>query len=160
MGWGESSGRRFYFNPTELAEDIKTVTSYVRTLDIADTGNTFNAGICMGAAFASYATGFDSRVKALAVVSPYVDAAQSYVELAGGSTGALRSTMLAQVAQAKAHRFATGQDVYVKIVPGTKQNMTPRQPMSRAEWLTTICPATPALCRTGTTRWPQPVLIR
>ncbi len=120
-GWGESTGRRFYFNPTELAEDIKTVTNYVRSLDIADTDNSFNAGICMGAAFAAYATGYDSRIKALAVVSPYVDAAQSYIDMFDGSSAKLRNNMLAQVNQAKEHYYATKQDIYVKIVPETKE---------------------------------------
>lgn len=118
-GWGESTGRRFIMNPYEQAEDMKNVVGYLQGLEQVDGNSLFNMGICRGAEVATFATAYDERIKALAVASPYVDAARSYVAGAGGG-GSLRKTLLAQVAQAKAHYAATGEDIYIKLVPETQ----------------------------------------
>lgn len=118
-GWGESTGRRFVMNPYDQAEDMKNVVGYLQGLAQVDSASLFYMGICRGAEVATFATAYDERIKALAVASPYVDAARSYVAGAGGG-GNLRRTLLAQVAQAKAHFAATGEDVYIKLVPETQ----------------------------------------
>lgn len=118
-GWGESTGRRFVMDPFAQANDMKNVTTYVQTLAQADPERMFNMGICRGAEVATYATAYDPRVKALALSSPYVDAARSYVEGAGGGAN-LRNTILAQIAQAKTYFAQTGEEIFIKLVPETQ----------------------------------------
>ncbi|MEM7126985.1 MAG: hypothetical protein AAF702_11695 [Chloroflexota bacterium] len=92
---------------------MKNITSFMQSLPQNDPDNMFNMGVCRGAEVATFATAYDKRIKGLILSSPYVDAAESYLKGAGSAKN-LRDTMLAQVAMAKQHYFATGEDIYIK----------------------------------------------
>jgi hypothetical protein len=89
-GFGESEGHAQLEDPYRIVEDTKNSVSFIRTLDQVDADNVFNMGICMGSGFAAYATAFDARVKAVAIVSPYLDAAEGYIRSTDGSANLIR----------------------------------------------------------------------
>ena len=52
--------------------DVRNAVDFLRTLDVTDTNNVFNTGICMGSGWAMYETAFDTRINAVAMISPYL----------------------------------------------------------------------------------------
>ncbi|MFK8046057.1 MAG: alpha/beta hydrolase [Crocinitomicaceae bacterium] len=71
-GFGESTGHKGLVSPWLMVEDQKNAVDFITSLDMVDNSNLFNFGICAGAGVATDATISDSRIKALALVSPYV----------------------------------------------------------------------------------------
>ena len=71
-GWGESEGKPGYLIPEWQLRDVRSAVNYVRTLEFTDTNNLFNAGVCMGSGWAMYETAFDTRINAVAMISPYL----------------------------------------------------------------------------------------
>jgi len=120
-GWGESEGNPFLLNPWKMADDTKNGVSYLLTLPFVDKDNVHNLGICMGSGFAGFATATDARIKSLAVVSPYVDAAESYRKALGGSSAAVRQYMLSQGGKARQLNYETGEVVTIPVVPANEQ---------------------------------------
>ena len=115
-GYGDSEGHRGVEDPFNVCEDTKNSVSYIRTLDCVDANNVFNAGICMGAGYASYATALDGRVRGVAMISPYLNAAQQNIEAAGG-TSMIRNTLLQMTGNARQIYFETGEDTIMQPVP-------------------------------------------
>jgi fermentation-respiration switch protein FrsA (DUF1100 family) len=69
-GFGESGGHPLLLDLERQIEDARSSIDFVSTLDMVDTNNIFNMGICVGTGISAYETAFDSRVKAEAMVSP------------------------------------------------------------------------------------------
>ena len=70
-GWGQSEGKTGYLIPEWFVRDVRGAVDFLRTLDVTDTNNIFNAGVCMGSGWAMYETAFDTRINAVAMISPY-----------------------------------------------------------------------------------------
>ncbi len=128
-GWGESEGRPFVVNPDWQVRDSRSAVNYMMTLDATDKDNVFNLGICMGSGWAAYETAFDTRIKGLAMISPYLLDLNDLVDLMGGSDN-LRATLIAPTLQAAQAQFETGEDFYIKPVPETEEEMKMADPIS------------------------------
>lgn len=115
-GYGDSEGHRAVEDPFNVCEDTKNSVSYIRTLDYVDVNNIFNIGICMGAGYASYATTLDARVKAVGMISPYLNAAQQNIDASGGAS-MVRNTLLQMTSGARQKYFETGEDTIMQPVP-------------------------------------------
>jgi len=127
-GFGESEGHPLLQDPYRIADDIKNSVSFLHTLDQVDTTNIFNMGICMGAGFAAYTTAYDSRVKALAVVSPFLDATDNFLNTVGSTTA--RKTLIAMANTARQRYYETGEDIMRKVVPETEEEMKVALPIA------------------------------
>ncbi|MDJ0592488.1 MAG: hypothetical protein QNJ72_21260 [Pleurocapsa sp. MO_226.B13] len=86
-------------------------------------------GVCAGAGYASYAAAFDSRVKAVAIVSPYLTSSEEYLEAMGGSAN-LRANLLPAAAAARQKYFETGEDMTIKLVPETEEEIKTARPIT------------------------------
>jgi fermentation-respiration switch protein FrsA (DUF1100 family) len=128
-GFGESEGHPLLLDPHRQAEDVRNSVSFVRTLKQVDKENVFNMGMCAGAGISPFATAFDSRVRAQVVVSPYVTAADNWFQAFGGAAN-LRATMMPGEAAARDSYFATGEDMTMKIVPETEEEMKSALPIA------------------------------
>ncbi len=128
-GWGESEGRKSYLSPYRIAEDLRNAINYATTLDEVDDNHIFNLGICMGAAIAGMETAFDSRVKALATISPYLVEPDTFIK-AYGSAENIRSMMLPGISMSSQSFFTTGQDVFTKPVPETEEEIKKASPIA------------------------------
>lgn len=119
-GYGESEGHKAVEDPYNICEDTKNSVSFVRTLDCVDANNIFNVGICMGAGYASYATALDGRVKAVGMISPYLNAAQQNIDAAGGLS-MIRNTLLQMTGNARQKYFETGEETIMQPVPKNEE---------------------------------------
>ena len=119
-GYGDSEGHKAVEDPFNVCEDTKNSVSYIRTLDCVDANNIFNIGICMGAGYASYATVLDARVKAVGMISPYLNAAQQNIDAAGGAS-MVRNTLLQMTSNARQKYFETGEDTIMQPVPKNEE---------------------------------------
>ena len=128
-GWGESGGRPFVVHPDWQVRDCRNAVNYIMTLDATDKENVFNLGICMGSGWAAFETAFDTRIKALAMISPYLLDLNELVDLMGGSDN-LRSTLIAPTIQAAQSQFESGEDFYIKPVPETEDEVKMADPIS------------------------------
>ena len=127
-GWGESEGHKSYFSPYKIAEDTRNAVNYISTLEEVDTNNIFNLGICMGAGIATYETAYDSRIKSLAVVSPYLVTPDTFIKMFGGAEN-MRRMVLPGVALASQKYFETGENMVRKMVPETEEEMKTATPV-------------------------------
>jgi fermentation-respiration switch protein FrsA (DUF1100 family) len=116
-GWGESQGTPFLLDPSRIVDDTKTAVSYVLTLKSVDKKNVYNMGVCMGAAFSAVATALDARVKALIMVSPYMDGNKQFYQSFGNSPYAVRNSIFQASAQGRQTYFETGEIVKFQAIP-------------------------------------------
>jgi fermentation-respiration switch protein FrsA (DUF1100 family) len=128
-GFGESEGHPLLLDPYRQAEDVRNSVSYVRTLKQVDKDNVFNMGMCAGAGISPFATAFDSRIKAQVMVSPYLTAADNWLQAFGGAAN-LRATMMPGESAARDTYFATGEDIMMKMVPETDEEIKTSQPIA------------------------------
>ena len=128
-GWGESGGMPFVLNPDWQVRDSRNAVNYMMTLDATDQNNVFNLGICMGAGWAAFETAFDTRIKALSMISPYLINLNEMIDLMGGSTN-FRTTLVTPATQAAQSQFESGNDVHIKPVPETEEEMQTADPIS------------------------------
>ncbi|MDJ0708655.1 MAG: alpha/beta hydrolase [Leptolyngbyaceae cyanobacterium MO_188.B28] len=127
-GFGESEGHPLLQDPYRIIEDIYNSISFLRTLEAVDVENVFSMGMCAGAGYASHAAAFDSRVKAVAMVSPYLTSASDYLQLMGSPTN-LRANLMPQGAAARQKYFETGEDTMIKMVPETAEEAKTARPI-------------------------------
>jgi fermentation-respiration switch protein FrsA (DUF1100 family) len=121
-GFGESEGHAQLLDPYRIVEDIKNSVSFVSMLAEVDANNVFNMGVCAGSGFSAFATAFDSRVRALAVVSPYLTSAEDFLK-AVGSAANLRTMLMPAEAAARQQYFETGDDTMIKVVPEAEEEI-------------------------------------
>lgn len=118
-GFGESEGIEQLQDGFRISEDIKTGVSFLSTLDVVNSEHIYSIGICAGAGYASYTAAFDARIKALALVSPYLTSQEEFLGLVGGDSSELRPTVLAAAANAEDAYFQNGTNVMTAVVPIT-----------------------------------------
>ena len=127
-GFGESEGHPLLQDPYRITEDIYNSVSFLRTLEAVDGDNVFSMGMCAGAGYASHAAALDSRIKAVALVSPYLTSASDYLQLMGSPTN-LRANLMPQGAAARQKYFVTGEDTLIKMVPETEEEIKTARPI-------------------------------
>ncbi|MCG7584322.1 alpha/beta hydrolase [Photobacterium sp. OFAV2-7] len=128
-GFGESEGEEVLLSAYKVSDDIRNGISFLSTLEQVDTGNTYSLGICAGAGFAAYEAAFDSRVKAMAVVSPFLTTKDEILEQVGGNTKALREHVLPGGAIGNNSYYTTGKAPTVHVTPVTEQEITNARPV-------------------------------
>jgi fermentation-respiration switch protein FrsA (DUF1100 family) len=128
-GWGESEGMPFVLNPDWQVRDSRNAVNYLMTLDATDKDNVFNLGICMGAGWAAFETAFDTRIKALSMISPYLINLNEMIDLMGGSAN-FRATLVTPITQAGQSQFESGNDFYMKPVPETEEEIKMADPIA------------------------------
>lgn len=85
-GYGESEGKPQVEDPFSVISDTKNAITLMQSLPQVDANNIFNAGICMGAGYATAAGAEDDRSKGTAAISPYLTAHIDYPKAYGGKT--------------------------------------------------------------------------
>ena len=121
-GWGESEGAAGYLIPEWLLRDVRNAVDFIRTLDVTDTDNVFNTGICMGSGWAMYETAFDTRVNAVAMISPYLIELDTPLSVLGAE--GYRNLVVKALTDAAQARFDSGEEVYIKPVPETEEEVS------------------------------------
>lgn len=121
-GYGESQGRPQIENPYGVIEDAKNSACYLRTRSEVDTENVFNIGICMGSAYATYATALDAGIRGVATVSPYLNPEDQYLQSMGGPSF-VRMTILPMTSNARQAYFQTGEEFFIPVVPETEEEV-------------------------------------
>ena len=120
-GWGESEGKTGYLIPEWLLRDVRNAVDFVRTLDVTDTNNVFNAGICMGSGWAMYETAFDTRINAVAMISPYFAELDTALSMIGAD--GYRNMVVKPLSDAAQASFDTGDEIFIKPVPETEEEI-------------------------------------
>ena len=120
-GWGESEGDAGYLIPEWFVRDVRNAVDFLRALDLTDTNNVFNAGICMGSGWAMYETAFDTRINAVAMISPYLIELDTPLSMLGAD--GYRNLVVKGLTEAAQARFDSGEEVYIKPVPETEEEI-------------------------------------
>ena len=128
-GWGESEGTPGYCIPEWYLRDARNAVSFVRTLETTDTNNVFNAGICMGAGWTVYEAAFDTRINAVAMISPYLSELDTPLSMLGGAEG-FRNVVVKGLSDVAQTTFETGERIYIKPVPETEEEIQAADPIS------------------------------
>ncbi len=122
-GFGESGGlHRGLLDQFGMAEDVMSAVSMMRQLPMVNREQVFAMGIASGSVTAVMATAFDSRIKAVAMVTPHLTDGDELLERAG-SVQRLRKYILPQAAGARDRYFKTGQFVTLNMVPETAEEL-------------------------------------
>ena len=122
-GYGRSGGAlRNYESPALKSRDIGDAVGYLAgRRDVVDAHRLGAVGVCVSAGYTVSNAVLDGRVRALALVAPWLHDPQVVAETYGGAEGvALR---MAAGARARAHYEATGKVQYVPAV-GTGDPLT------------------------------------
>ena len=120
-GWGESEGTPGYLIPEWFVRDVRNAVDFLRTLDVTDVNNVFNSGICMGSGWAMYETAFDTRINAVAMISPYLIELDTPLSMLGAE--GYRNMVVKALTDAAQARFDSGEEVYIKPVPETEEEI-------------------------------------
>ncbi len=129
-GFGESEGHPQLENPMRIIEDTRNSISYISSLEQVDPQNVFGIGICMGAGYAAYTAAFDARINAVAMISPYLAMQEEQLAIFQGSIEALRTTLQAPAAAARQNHYVTGEDLLLKPVPETEEEIQTSTPIA------------------------------
>lgn len=98
--WGESGGEpRFLESTNEKHLDILAAVDFVHTLDVVDTDRLGVLGVCAGVGYTSLAVARDSRIRAMATISPWVQHPETSPQFYGGEEGVARRIQLSRDAQ-------------------------------------------------------------
>jgi len=122
-GFGESEGEKLLLNAYKIADDIRNGVSFLITLDAVDTAKTYSLGICAGAGFNAYEAAFDPRIKALALVSPFLTTRDELLEQVGHNTKVLRERILSGGAIGNNAYYSKGSAPTVHATPVTEQEI-------------------------------------
>lgn len=71
-GYSESQGKPQVEDPFSIISDTKNAVTFIESLPHVDKDTIFNAGICMGAGYATAVSTQDERIKGTAAISPYL----------------------------------------------------------------------------------------
>lgn len=114
--FGESEGtERGVENPFAISEDAINAITYLSSRPDVDTDNIFVAGVCMGAWYGAHTIAMDPRVKALAMISPIVNARNYFLELTEGNFR--DSEFFQALGQVRAAEASIGTPVMMPVVP-------------------------------------------
>ena len=116
-GFGESEGHRGYLSSYRQIEDLRNAIDYVMDLNEVDVDNVFNLGMCAGSGVSAYETAMDSRIKSLAVVSPYLTGSEQN----GGDSFIAKNIFYIVNGVSKLQRALTGSEVRMPLVPTTEE---------------------------------------
>jgi alpha/beta superfamily hydrolase len=116
-GFGESGGHPVLLNSFRQAEDVRNAIDYIETLEQVDTNNIFNMGMCAGSGVSIYETISDPRIKAQAIVSPYLTGPENVT----GDSFFNRNLFYTFVGIGKLGYKFTGNDITVQMVPLTME---------------------------------------
>ena len=83
-GYGESEGRTRVEDTYSIISDTKNGITFMEKNKNVDVNNIFNAGICLGSAYATVASIEDKRIKATGVVSPIYTNPEDSAKIYGG----------------------------------------------------------------------------
>ena len=83
-GYGESEGRTRVEDAYSIISDTKNGITFMEKNKNVDVNNIFNAGICLGSAYATVASIEDKRIKATGVVSPIYTNPEDSAKIYGG----------------------------------------------------------------------------
>ncbi|MBU7017473.1 MAG: alpha/beta hydrolase [Theionarchaea archaeon] len=114
-GYGESEGKPQVEDPFSIISDTLNAVTFVESLPQVDKDNIFNAGVCMGAGYATAASTQDKRIKGTAAISPYLTIHIDYPKAYGG-----KSVVRIMMAFFKSFSFLlglVGLDAYLPLVP-------------------------------------------
>ena len=124
-GFGESGGHPGLLSSYRQIEDIRSSVDYLMTLDEVDRSRVFNLGMCAGSGTSAYETIEDSRIRALAVISPYLTGSEDN----GGGSVVVRNAVYALGGVAKALHAITGHDIRRPLVPTTEEEAKSATPI-------------------------------
>lgn len=114
-GYGESEGHpRNYESPQLKARDIHAAITYLTQHPDLDADRVAALGVCASAGYTAVNATTDPRVRALALVAPWLHNAQLVREIYGGDQGVAERMTAGQAAQARYQD--TGQVDYVPAV--------------------------------------------
>ncbi|MCG8482280.1 MAG: LysM peptidoglycan-binding domain-containing protein [Clostridia bacterium] len=119
-GFGESEGRKLLLNAYNISDDIRNAVNLLESLEQVDANNLFNIGICAGAGFSAFETAYDSRINALAIISPFLTGQQDQINSVGNTTN-LRTHIMPYAEPANLNYFKTGEEMIAQLVPTTKE---------------------------------------
>lgn len=123
--YGESGGfPRAMENGPMKVEDIKNAVSFIRTIPGVNRAQVAVLGICSGAGYSIQAASFDTRIKAVATVSGFVDfldygksgATQYLKDLKGDPIDQIR-TQIKWGNDARQHYYETGEVLLAESIP-------------------------------------------
>jgi hypothetical protein len=114
-GYGESEGKPLVEDPFSVISDTRNAVTYLEALPQVDAERIFNAGICMGAGYATAASAEDDRIKGTAAISPYLTGHIDYPKAYGGE--AIVRVMMAVVRPLTAALDKLGLNLYIPGVP-------------------------------------------
>ncbi len=122
-GFGESRGRHpNLLDQYGIAEDVMSGVSFLRTLDVVDPDRVLLLGIASGSACAVMAASFDTRVRAVAMITPHFTDGDEVLERLGGVENT-RKSMMTVAAKGRDHFYRTGEDTYFRLVPETPEDI-------------------------------------
>ncbi len=116
-GFGASGGHRGYLSSPRQIEDLERSFDYLLTLEHIDAEQMFSLGMCAGSGVAAYEAMNDSRIQALAIVSPYLTGARDN----GGESPFIKNAVYALHGFLKTYHALTGGDVVRSLVPTTDE---------------------------------------
>lgn len=98
--WGESGGEPRYLESTHAkAQDVINAVFYLQDVSAVDADRIGVLGVCAGVGNVSLAVAADERIRAMATISPWVQAPETSPTLYGGEEGVHRRIELANEAQ-------------------------------------------------------------
>ena len=123
--YGESGGMpRGMENAPMKVEDIKNAISFIRTVSGVDRAKIAELGICSGAGYSIQAASFDTRIKAVATVSGFVDfidyglgGSTQYADHLGGDKIDQIRKQVRWGNEARQTYYETGEVLYVDGIP-------------------------------------------
>jgi fermentation-respiration switch protein FrsA (DUF1100 family) len=115
-GFGDSGGHPLFLDPLRQVEDAKSSIDFISTLEQVDENNIFNMGLCVGSGISAHETAYDSRIKAQAMVSPFLAAGDEVALPIPGNLVYIIAGL------AKAQYAITGNDIeFGPICPETEE---------------------------------------
>lgn len=117
-GYGESEGRPLVEDPFSVISDAKNATSFLTTVPQVNADAIFSAGVCAGAGYATMAAAEDDRIKAAALISPYLTHDADTLQVFGS---AFRRSMAVRMAiqPVAAIMRLIGRNAFMPVVPLT-----------------------------------------
>lgn len=116
--FGESEGKvRFYENPTQKVEDIRSAVSYLQQRSDVNAGRVGALGICAGSMYTLMAAAEDERIRSVVTVASWLHDAEAVKLFYGGADGV--QSRISAARDAKTLFAETGQIKYIPSISTT-----------------------------------------